>query len=167
MRIALLFTALAVAAAATTYFSSSTSHAGAGESQPRGVFEIRDVEDHAAEATGDVMLGFIVLVDGDGRPLEVQRTFRLPGVPPRFHESLDVCRIYRWELQNDGGAVLESGRFLDRLALYAQQGLEEGCEKTVVQSPHTFVLRTPWHADARRLVIEAVEFLGDTEEERR
>lgn len=167
MRIALLLATLALAAIATTLFSSFASSAGAGESLPRGVFEIRGVEDHAAEADGDVMLGFVVQVDGDGRPLEVQRTFRLPGTPPRFRLSRDVCRVYDWQLRTDGGTVLESGQFLDRLALYAQQGVNKGCTKTVVQTPHTFVLRTPWHSDARELVIEATAFLGDTEEERR
>lgn len=161
-----------IAAAATfvaviVLLFTSSQPAGAGESGVPGLFEIGSPEDHAEGLEGPKMLGFLVSVGADGAPLSIDRAFRLRGTPPPFRTSLDVCRVYRWELRADDGTVLETGKFLDRLALYAQQGPDDGCVKTVVQNAHTVVIRTPDHPGATHLALEVESYHGDTMEEGR
>lgn len=163
-------TKLGAAAVLAVAATLSARGSGAVEAAPASavtVLEMGHPEDYAEGGDGPKMLGFLVSVAADGRPLSLDRVMRLRGTPPRFHTSRDVCRVYHWELRDAGGRVLRGGEFLDRLALYAQQGPENGCVKTVVRNAHTFVLRTPDDPAATHLALEIEAFHGDTVEEGR
>ncbi|MEE9393897.1 MAG: hypothetical protein V3W41_15455 [Planctomycetota bacterium] len=113
-------------------------------------FILNDIQDLPREGETEEMFGFLFDVGAFGIP-ELKRSWKLRGSPPRFRPHPDSARTYRWELLDSRGILLDSGKHLDKIALYTST--ENGpCLKSTVQD-HGMLIRCVFHPAAQRLRI--------------
>lgn len=125
-------------------------------------FEIGRAQDIPRPGVEERMFAFLFEVTAEGAP-ELSEAYCLRGRAPQSRPSRDLSRTYQWRLLDAQGKVLEEGKHTDRLAVYTPT--EDGpCQKDLI-GEHAMMIRTAWHADARRIQLKIDGEQGETIEE--